>query len=82
MKKELSPQIRNELIKIISETNGITIHDTLELMIYSDEIGKSPEIKQSLQEFKKLLADFQNNFVSIHKLLAHDFSHFMKNIFT
>lgn len=75
MKTNIHEKIKNELIKIISETNGITIQDTLELMIYSDEIAKSPEVKQSLQEFKKLLADFQNNFIPISKLMSHEFSH-------
>lgn len=67
-------QLKNELIKIISDTNAITTQDTIELLLHSEEMRKAPELKHILNEFKKLLADFQNNLIPIQKLLGHPFS--------
>jgi len=67
-------ELKNEIIKIISDTNGITLHDTIELLSHSEHFEKKSVAKQSINEFKKLLIDFQSNQVSIQKLLNHPFS--------
>lgn len=76
----LKPQDRNihELTKcltaIISETNGITLQDTLDLLLQSELEEKNAVAFNSLKEFRELLADFQQDRVSINTLLDHPVS--------
>jgi hypothetical protein len=61
--------LAEHLIKIISETNGISLADTLELAVMGDM--DHPQIKKPLQEFRRLLFGFQSDEVDIKTLLAH-----------
>jgi adenosine deaminase len=63
--------ITRYLTKIISETNGVTLFDTLELAIMDETRDEPPLVRKSLQEFKRLLAGFQQNEVDIYTLLKH-----------
>ena len=60
-----------QLIKTIAETNGLSLADTLELAVQ----GPGPEgntlVKQTLQEFRHLLASFREDQVPIKTLLEH-----------
>lgn len=62
------------LIRIISETNGISLNDTLELALMGESKDDNSLIKKSLQEFKRLMSDFQNDEVDIKTLLNHPVS--------
>lgn len=62
------------LTGIISETNGISLDDTLELLLHSDVKIKNPAAYQLLLEFKELLSDFLQDRVSINTLLDHPVS--------
>lgn len=73
-KEKIINEIKNALIDIISETNGITISDTLELLAYHPELKCNPLVEKSLQEFRKLIAGFHNNEVDISTILSHPFS--------
>ncbi len=73
-KKEFVHKIYNELIKIISETNGINISETIELMLYCPELNSNKEIFNSVFEFKNLLNAFHANEIEMSALLAHPFS--------
>ena len=64
--------LAEHLIKVISETNGITLADTLELSVLGDT--DHPQVKKSLQEFRRLLYGFQSDEVDIKTLLAHPVS--------
>jgi len=66
--------IKLALIDIISETNGITINDTLELLSFYPTLKKNQTVEKSLAEFRKLLNGFQSNEVDISTLLGHPFS--------
>jgi adenosine deaminase len=59
------------VIDIISETNGISLADTLELLASSDLSAKEPEAFKSVQEFRDLLSQFQQNTIGIEKLMPH-----------
>lgn len=72
--EELTKKIYRELIKTISETNGININDTLELMGFSPEFKDDPMLFKNLTEFKKLLNSFHANEMDISNLLNHPFS--------
>jgi hypothetical protein len=58
------------LIKIISETNGISLADTLELAVQGD-CDHQPAVKKNLVEFRRLLSGFQQDEVDIKTLLQH-----------
>ena len=64
-------ELTKALTSIISETNGITLNDTLDLLIQSDLKNKQENCYNLLKEFKELLADFQQDRVSINTLLDH-----------
>lgn len=59
------------LIKIISETNGISLADTLELATMGESKDDNSNVKKSLQEFRRLLQGFQVDEVDIKTLLLH-----------
>lgn len=73
-KEKIILDIKHALIYIISETNGITISDTLELLAYHPDLKRNPLVEKSLGEFRKLIAGFHNNEVEISTLLSHPFS--------
>ncbi|HXH76563.1 MAG TPA: hypothetical protein VNJ08_16445 [Bacteriovoracaceae bacterium] len=64
-------QLTDHLIKIISETNGITLADTLELAVMGESRDDNPQVKKSLQEFRRLIVGFQSDEVDIKTLMAH-----------
>jgi hypothetical protein len=57
------------LIRLISETNGIALSDTLELAENDAAIIEKPHLLAQVQSFRNLLASFQDNQVQIHTLL-------------
>jgi hypothetical protein len=61
--------LAEHLIEIISETNGITLADTLELAVMGET--EHPHVKKSLLEFRRLLYGFQGDEVDIKTLLVH-----------
>ncbi len=67
-------EIKHALIDIISETNGISINDTLELLSFYPTLKKNQLVEKSLAEFRKLLNGFQSSEVDISTLLGHPFS--------
>jgi adenosine deaminase len=73
--------LTDHLIKIISETNGISLSDTLELAVMGDAKDDNPLIKKSLQEFRRLINDFQTDEVDIKTLLNHPVSCALFNFF-
>jgi adenosine deaminase len=72
--------LTDHLIKIISETNGITLSDTLELAVLGNAKDEQL-VKKSLQEFRRLINDFQTDEVDIKTLLNHPVSHALFNFF-
>lgn len=59
-------------IEIISETNGITLDNTLELMMNAERVRKDAVITKMLHEFRELLSDFHTDQIGIDKLLNHE----------
>jgi len=58
------------LVKIISETNGVTLQDTLELLLQEPGIQEKASFRY-IQEFRKLVSGFQNDEVDVSTLLNH-----------
>lgn len=69
--EKLTHDLTKHITSIVSETNGITLIDTLDLMLASDIREKNHASFQALSEFRKLLSDFQQDLVSINMLLDH-----------
>ncbi len=67
-------QLYDQLVNTISETNGINIIDTIELMLFDKSITENTHLRKSIVESKELLVRFQNNECSIQSLLNHNLS--------
>jgi adenosine deaminase len=74
MQQPLIDNLYLDLIKTISETNGININDTLELLSTRPENTIPSNVKDSVIQFRRLLASFQNNEAKMQTLLAHPLS--------
>lgn len=75
------PDVIKELVQIISETNGISLYDTLVLLNSSDLKQRRPEVFDKFNEFQKLLDAFQANEIKINTLLQHPVSQGLKQLF-
>lgn len=69
--KDFNDDLVTCLIEIISETNGINLADTLELMLSSATVQKNPHVASAAAEFRSLLFQFQIDQVDMDLLLAH-----------
>jgi len=83
MKPDIQKTLFQVITRIISETNGISLVDTLDLLLTSDLQQKSPEAYQLVLEFHKLIDQFKTNKAQITLLLEHQvskaFFEFFKN---
>ena len=64
--------LRDELVHIISETNGISLYDTLELLSYTQ--SKNHKIDLLIKEFQSLVAAFHREEANMESLLNHPVS--------
>lgn len=62
------------LVKIISETNGISLSDTMDLLLNSDLKNENEEAFKIAEEFKHKLSLFTQNEIKIQELLKHPLS--------
>jgi adenosine deaminase len=69
------------LAELISETNGLSLEQTLELAGHSLIAEEDPEIGALVGEFHELLRQFRIDEVSISRLLDHPFSEAMRAFF-
>lgn len=71
MKTNKIDLLTEHLIRIISETNGISLSDTLELAVMGEARDDNPLVKKSIQEFRRLINGFQSDEVDIKTLIVH-----------
>lgn len=69
------------LTELISETNGLSLDQTLELAGHSTVGETDPEVAALAREFHALLAGFRIDQVPIAKLLGHPFSTALREFF-
>ncbi|HEX7707864.1 MAG TPA: hypothetical protein VF701_15505 [Thermoanaerobaculia bacterium] len=74
-------RLRRFLTELISETNGLSIEDTLRLAVQSPVVTADPEVGRYLVEFHELLARFRVDQERIETLLDHPFSHALSGFF-
>lgn len=65
----------------ISETNGINLVDTLELMLSSDLLHTSPRMAVQVESFHQLLFDFVMDKTDVKALIAHPFARALYRFF-
>ena len=70
-----------EFTELVSETNGITLSDTLDLLISSSLKTKNPEAYEIVTDFRKILNEFITNEKSIDALIKHPFSLVLEDFF-
>ncbi len=68
---ETQKLLLQKLTETISETNGISLSDTLSLLADSGVHESSPPAHAQIQEFQMLLSDFHQNKIPIHILMDH-----------
>lgn len=82
MKTQIEKTILKSIIDIVSETNGISLIDTLDLLLTSELKTDDKKAVELIQEFRQKIADFQQDKGTIQDLLAHPVSdalfHFFK----
>ncbi len=81
MNKDIHNQLTTALTTIISETNGISLSDTIDLLLSSDLQQNSPEAYNQVAEFRELLNRFQINQITISALLKHPLSKALAEFF-
>jgi len=80
--KKIIDNLTIHLTKIISETNAISLEDSLDLLISSEEIQKEdPQSLKLFVEFKKLLFAFHRNATDMEILLNHPVAQACANFF-
>lgn len=70
-----------EFIEIVSETNGISLADTLDLMLSSSLKTKNAEAYSWIAEYRDLLSQFMINKVEIRALREHKFNAVLEEFF-
>ncbi len=67
----LTMDLVQSLKEIISETNGLNLSDTLELMVNSESVRHKPHVQKLAHEFRNLLFQFQSDQIEMPTLLHH-----------
>lgn len=70
-----------EFVEIVSETNGISLVDTLDLMLSSSLKTKNSEAYNWVVEYRELINQFVINNISLHVLKAHPFNLVLEEFF-
>lgn len=74
----LDPKTKKDLVKwltlIVSETNGISLKDTLNLLISSELNAENQKALDLAVEFRALIDQFVTNKININALLSHPIS--------
>lgn len=81
MTQHLQKALLNSLTTTISETNGITLDDTLELILTSELQNQDDQAWSQVKEFKELLDLFKTDKITINALLTHPFTKALFNFF-
>lgn len=74
-------QLGHVLLKLISETNGVTLAHTLDLASRSMLVDERPEVATSLREFQELIYRYHRDPSDIRSLLGHEVAQTLGGIF-
>src|SRR3989344_1443991 len=70
-----------EFVEIVSETNGISLIDTLDLMLSSSLKTKNAEAYSWISEFRALLNQFITNEIPLQTVTSHPFAQVLEDFF-
>lgn len=70
-----------EFVEIVSETNGISLVDTLDLMLSSSLKAKNAEAYEWVAEYRELLNQFMVNKIDMRTLRQHRFNAVLEEFF-
>ena len=70
-----------EFVEIVSETNGISLADTLDLMLSSSLKTKNAEAYEWVAEYREMLNQFMINKIDMWTLREHKFTHVLEEFF-
>jgi adenosine deaminase len=70
-----------EFVEIVSETNGISLVDTLDLMLSSSLKTKNAEAYDWVSEYRELLNQFMVNRIDMRTLRQHKFNQVLEEFF-
>ena len=74
-------ELTKYLVRIVSETNGIALVDTMDLVCQSDEVIENKACHKLFSSFRALISSFQQNEVDINTLLNHPVAAAFFNLF-
>jgi adenosine deaminase len=81
MPHPIIPRITGFFTRLISETNGLSLDDTLTLAHQAAQFENDPELAQHLRDFHRLLGQFRLKQVRIDELFAHPVSDALADFF-
>lgn len=81
MNSDLTGRLTRFFTRLISETNGLSLEDTLDLAEQSPQFEKDPELAQCIREFHSLLGKFHHEALPIETLLEHPVSEGLAEFF-
>ncbi len=70
----LKGKLTRYITRIIAQTNGITLDDTLDLMLSSSSAQTMNDLRAIIEDFHNQLKAFQGNRTGINELIEHPFS--------
>src|SRR5437763_927377 len=77
----LVPRLIRLLTQLISETNGLSLEDTLTLAEGSPRLERDGEMQAAVTEFHQRLGQFRLNQVPIESLLGHPVAQALEGFF-
>ena len=81
MVKNLKDELYEHLLSIVSETNGISLMPTLDMMLASHRIKDKPILLGSIARFQELLHEYHQGRADVHELLNHPIAHALTKFF-
>lgn len=81
MSKRIRDELFDHLLAVISETNGISLMSTLEMMLQSHRIKDRPLLLGPIARFKELLHEYHSGRADVHELLHHPVSYALNKFF-
>ena len=81
MPQDIVPRLTRFVTQLISETNGLSLEDTLVLAQQSPQLQRDAELGYLVREFHKRLGRFRLGGESIETLFAHPVSHAFEAFF-
>ena len=81
MGRQIREELFEHLLSIVSETNGISLLSTLDMMLRSHRIKEKPLLLGPIARFKELLHEYHQGRADVHELLNHPVAYALSKFF-